>query len=62
MSESQKAFIYRTISSEANVFRVLQRMRVNGFWPSNQGLPDDPPEELRRRAAIEAELQRLRQL
>lgn len=62
MSDSQKAFIYRTISSEANVYRVLQRMRVNGFWPSNQGLPEDPPDEARRRVAIEAELQRLRQL
>ena len=62
MSDKQKAFIYRAVSSETNTLRVLQRMRVNGFWPSNQGLPDDPPEEVRRRAVIEAELARLRNL
>lgn len=62
MADSQKAFLYRRVSSETNIYRVLQRMRVNGFWPAGRGLPDDPPAELRRRAAIEAELQRLRQL
>jgi RNA-directed DNA polymerase len=62
MAESQKAYIYRIVSSEANLHRVLQRMRVNGFWPYSRALPDDPPAEAQRRAAIESELARLRAL
>ncbi len=54
MAESQKAYIYRIVSSEANLHRVLQRIRVNGFWPYTRGLPDDPPAEAQRRAALEA--------
>lgn len=62
MSDSQKAFIYRLVSADENLYRVLSRMRVNGFWPASRNLPEDPLDELRRRAAIEAELARLRQL
>lgn len=35
---------------------VLQRMKALGFWPAQQGLPPDPPDELAERQRIAAEL------
>src|SRR5579862_6168715 len=34
-------------------------MRVHGFWPAGEGLPQDPPAEAAARSKIEAELKHL---
>ncbi|HEY8563249.1 MAG TPA: reverse transcriptase family protein [Pyrinomonadaceae bacterium] len=39
---------------------VLEEMVRLGFWRESTGLPDDPAEEIRRAAELEAELSRLR--
>lgn len=38
---------------------LLERMRVNGFWPSGKGLPEDPKDELDARNKLEKERARL---
>src|SRR5262245_57175052 len=60
MTNSDKAELYRRIVQQTDERTLLGRMRVHGFWPANQGLPDDRPAEARERANIEAEMARLR--
>ena len=60
MADSDKAKLYKSLVANANEYQVLERMRVNGFWPWNQGLPADPASETKERAQIEAELTKLR--
>ena len=38
---------------------IVERMRVNGFWPPGEKLPDDPLDDVKERAALEAERARL---
>lgn len=60
MADDAKARLYRKLVREAPDAAVVERMRVNGFWPASQGLPADPPAEARERAAVDEELRRLR--
>ncbi|MEZ4405729.1 MAG: hypothetical protein R3A52_04415 [Polyangiales bacterium] len=60
MADDAKARLYRKLVREAPDAAVVERMRVNGFWPATQGLPADPVTEARDRAAIDEELRRLR--
>ncbi|MFO0606489.1 MAG: reverse transcriptase family protein [Polyangiales bacterium] len=60
MADDEKAKLYKRLVSGANDWAVLERMRVNGFWPRYKDLPADPPKETAERAKIEAELTKLR--
>ncbi len=60
MADDEKAKLYKRLVRDANDWQVLERMRVNGFWPWNRGIPDDPPAEAKERATIEGELHKLR--
>src|SRR5262245_9135399 len=60
MADDEKAKLYKEIVQKADERTVLERMRLHGFWPANQGLPTDPPTEARERTQIETELFRLR--
>lgn len=60
MAYDDKAKLYKTLVASTNEHTVLERMRVNGFWPRYQDLPRDPPQEVAERAEIEAELTKLR--
>jgi retron-type reverse transcriptase len=56
VAADHKAALYRRLVREASDGAVLDRMRVNGFWPWDHGLPRDPPDEQRERAQIEREI------
>jgi RNA-directed DNA polymerase len=58
-SDDEKKLLYRRIAG-ANKFRVLERMRVLGFWPKATGLPAPPPDEAAELKQIEDELGTLR--
>ncbi len=60
MAEDEKAKLYKRLVRDANDWQVLERMRVNGFWPWNKGIPNDPPAEAAERAKIDVELRTLR--
>src|SRR5262245_2996516 len=60
MAEDEKAKLYREIVQRADEQRVLERMRLHGFWPPGMPLPKEPPEEARERAQVEAEMAQLR--
>ena len=57
MSDDKKKLFEQVM--RASVHRVVQRMRTLGFWPADQGLPPDPPDEAQERGALEAERVRL---
>lgn len=59
MADDDKKKLYARISG-TNKHRVLERMRVHGFWPAGKGLPPPPPEEAEERKKIDAELEALR--
>jgi RNA-directed DNA polymerase len=40
---------------------LLERMRLHGFWPPDEGLPPEPADQAAERARIEAELATLQQ-
>jgi retron-type reverse transcriptase len=61
MADSEKARLYREIVQQTSDEQVLARMKLLGFWPQNQGLPQDPAAESREREQLEAEMARLRQ-
>ncbi len=50
--KSAKQVIYERVV-RAPDHAVLSRMRALGFWPSGQGLPEDPPEEAAERQSLE---------
>jgi RNA-directed DNA polymerase len=54
-----KAQAIRDRVERANDYRVLNRMRVHGFWPKDRGLPEDPPDEAKERLELEAKKQTL---
>jgi DNA gyrase/topoisomerase IV subunit B len=60
MADDEKAKLYKRLVSSASEYQVLERMRVNGFWPRYKDLPADPPKEAHERAQIESELTKLR--
>jgi len=57
---SDKAALYKLITSQSNDWAVVERMRELGFWPSGQALPEAPVDEATERAKIEGELGKLR--
>lgn len=56
--KSEKQKLWERVSSRPD-WIIVERMRVNGFWPAGEKLPDDSPEEVKERAALEAERARL---
>ncbi len=60
MAESEKARLYREIVEHTDAQTLAARMRLHGFWPEWQPLPEDPPAEAAERARIEAEIAQLR--
>jgi RNA-directed DNA polymerase len=58
--QDDKARLYNRITQVHHAI-VLDRMRVNGFWPSSQGLPPDPAPEAQERKLLEADLAVLKQ-
>lgn len=58
----EKSKLYKQLVAGANDAAVLERMRVNGFWPQDQGLPTDPAAEAAERARVESELRKLHAL
>lgn len=62
MNNDEKARLYQAILDRTSDAVMLQRMRVHGFWPQREGLPQDPAEEAAERARIEAELAEIRRV
>src|SRR5260370_32936847 len=60
MADSEKASLYNEIVCRTSDKVMLERMRLYGFWPAREGLPQDPPDESAERATIEAEIVELR--
>lgn len=60
MTDDDKAKLYKQVVQQANEQVLLERMRLHGFWPSNQGLPEDPATEAAERAKLEGEIAELR--
>ncbi len=60
MADDEKAKLYRELVRGADDLAVLERMRVNGFWPRGQSVPQDPPDERRERAELERALAKMR--
>jgi retron-type reverse transcriptase len=60
MADDEKARLYKEIVEQTSDEQLLERMRLLGFWPVNQGLPADPLAEVRERERIEEEMARLR--
>jgi RNA-directed DNA polymerase len=52
--------IYDRIRESSKDEYILEEMIRLGFWSSNQGLPNDPTDEIRRRGEIQRELDTLR--
>lgn len=59
--DDEKAKLYQRIVHQGNDHFILSRMKLHGFWPASEGLPNDPPAETAERAAVEKELAELRQ-
>jgi retron-type reverse transcriptase len=62
MAESEKAKLYSEIVRRTSEKVMLERMRLHGFWPANEGLPPDPADEAAERAAIYVEIADLRRV
>jgi retron-type reverse transcriptase len=60
MADDEKARLYREIVEQTSDEQLLERMRLLGFWPEHQGLPQDPVAEVREREHIAEEMARLR--
>jgi RNA-directed DNA polymerase len=60
VAESEKAKLYREIVQHTDEQTLVKRMRLHGFWPERQALPQDPPAEAAERARIQAEMAQLR--
>src|SRR5437867_8849302 len=60
MADSEKAKIYREIVQQTPEQVLVQRMRLYGFWPERQPLPEEPPEEAAERERLEKEMAQLR--
>ncbi len=59
MAETDKEKLFKRLIRQASEARVLERMRVSGFWPVGQGLPPDPAQEQEERGRIEKEIEEL---
>ncbi len=56
--KSEKQKLWDSIAGRPE-WIVLERMRVNGFWPHGVGLPEDPADEQKARKQLEAERDKL---
>ena len=56
--KSEKQKLWERVSHRPD-WLLVERMRVNGFWPAGEKLPDDPIDEVKERAALEADRARL---
>ncbi len=59
MTDDDKARLYRQIVQSTDDETVLERMRLLGFWPVDQEVPHDPPQEVAERQRIKDEIDRL---
>ncbi|MFN7974826.1 MAG: reverse transcriptase domain-containing protein [Acidobacteriota bacterium] len=53
--DDEKKLLYRRITQRSPSV-VLARMKVHGFWPKDEPLPQDPAGEAAERAAVEKEI------
>lgn len=60
MADDEKAKLYKLIVRRTSEALLLDQMRMHGFWPEKDPLPQDPPAELAERAKLEAEIEKLR--
>jgi RNA-directed DNA polymerase len=60
VAEDEKSKLYKLIVRRTDEYILLDRMRVHGFWPEDEGLPADPPAEAQERSKIQADLTKLR--
>ena len=60
MTDDARAQLFRQILAWNDDRTLLERMKLHGFWPQDQGLPPDPQDEAAERKQIEAEMRRLR--
>ena len=55
-----KAALRRQLLRDADPWLLVERMRALGFWPADEGMPDEPPAAAAERAKLLDELARLR--
>jgi retron-type reverse transcriptase len=60
MADDEKARLYRQLVQQTDEQTALERMRLHGFWPQRQPLPEEPPAEAEERARLEAEIAKVR--
>lgn len=60
MADDEKSKLYKEVVRRAPDYLLLERMKIHGFWPDNEGMPKDPPDEAAERAKVEGELAKLR--
>jgi retron-type reverse transcriptase len=56
--KSEKQKLWDSIAGRPE-WIILERMRVNGFWPSGAGIPDDPADEIKARKDLEGQRAKL---
>lgn len=56
MSEDPKAKLYREVVQAADEKTIVERMKLLGFWPPDQDVPKDPPDEVAERQRLEQEM------
>ncbi len=59
MAESEKARLYKEIVQKTDDQTLLEQMRLYGFWPESENIPEETPEEKAERAKIQKELEKL---
>jgi retron-type reverse transcriptase len=60
MADDERARLYRQVVEQTDDEGLLHRMRLHGFWPEHEALPQEPPDEAAERARLEAEVAQLR--
>lgn len=58
MASDDKAKLFKEMT-RVDEQVVLERMKLHGFWPADQQLPPDPPEEVAERYQLEKEIAEL---
>lgn len=58
--DDEKAKLYKQIVQQANEQVLVERMKLYGFWPPGEGVPQDPPAHVAERDQLEAEVAELR--
>ena len=60
MADDEKARLYHHLVQQTDEQTLLERMRLHGFWPERQPLPEEPPGQAEERARLEAEIAQVR--